>query len=92
MFQRNSANSISQTPILGEIPVLGALFRSARWDHSETELIIIVTPRLATAADLSHPPPQAIPSNREPSALGMFLGGQLNDGPSMRDAEPTGRK
>src|SRR5262249_62086261 len=47
LFQHEYQNAISQVPGLGSIPVVGALFRSSRWQNNETELLIIVTPRLA---------------------------------------------
>jgi pilus assembly protein CpaC len=53
LFQHDYANSLAQIPGLGSIPVLGALFRSAQWKRNETELVIIVTPRLATPADFA---------------------------------------
>ena len=34
------------TPLLGDLPVLGALFRSVRYQRKETELVVLVTPRL----------------------------------------------
>ena len=34
------------TPLLGDMPVVGALFRSVRYERSETELVVLVTPRL----------------------------------------------
>ena len=37
-----------QVPWLGDIPVLGALFRSAEYQRAQTELVIIVTPHLVT--------------------------------------------
>ena len=37
------------TPVLGDIPILGALFRSVRYERSETELVVMVTPSLAAA-------------------------------------------
>ena len=40
------ANSIRQLPLLGDLPILGALFRSTRFDRSETELVITVTPHI----------------------------------------------
>ena len=44
---RNSAtNDINKAPFLGDLPILGALFRSTRYRRSETELVIIVTPYL----------------------------------------------
>jgi pilus assembly protein CpaC len=36
----------SSTPYLGELPILGALFRSVRYERKETELLVLVTPRL----------------------------------------------
>jgi pilus assembly protein CpaC len=44
---RNTANnSIDKTPFLGDLPVLGALFRSTKFQRQETELVVIVTPYL----------------------------------------------
>jgi pilus assembly protein CpaC len=34
------------TPLLGDLPIVGALFRSVRYERSETELVVIVTPRV----------------------------------------------
>jgi pilus assembly protein CpaC len=53
-------NSVTQTlsrfPGLGDIPVLGALFRSTEFQKDQTELIFIVTPRLVRpAANLAAP-------------------------------------
>jgi len=43
----NSANStIDKTPAAGDLPVLGALFRSSQFRRGETELVIVVTPYL----------------------------------------------
>jgi pilus assembly protein CpaC len=39
-------DSVSKFPVLGDIPVLGALFRSRSFQRNETELVIIVTPHL----------------------------------------------
>lgn len=39
-------NSVSKFPGLGDLPVLGTLFRSQRFQTSETELVILVTPYL----------------------------------------------
>ena len=37
------------TPLLGDLPILGALFRSVRYQRKETELVVLVTPRLVEA-------------------------------------------
>jgi pilus assembly protein CpaC len=52
LLQRNTSNDIDKVPMLGDVPVLGALFRSKRFQNKETELVIFVTP---TVVD-SHSP------------------------------------
>lgn len=46
LLQNNHNNSISQAPGLGDVPVLGALFRSSAFQREETELVIVITPYL----------------------------------------------
>ncbi|MBC7504635.1 MAG: type II and III secretion system protein family protein [Sandarakinorhabdus sp.] len=49
LLQKSADNNVRKFPLLGDIPVLGALFRSKRFDRRETELVIIVTPYLVKA-------------------------------------------
>ena len=42
----NTSQDISKVPWLGDIPILGALFRSNKFQNNETELVVIVTPYL----------------------------------------------
>jgi pilus assembly protein CpaC len=44
LLQRNTSQSISKVPGLGDIPYVGALFRTTSYSSSETELVIVVTP------------------------------------------------
>ena len=46
LFRKTTRNSISQTPGLGELPVLGKLFRSKSFLENKTELVIVVTPHI----------------------------------------------
>jgi pilus assembly protein CpaC len=46
LLQQDTKVNISQLPVLGSIPILGTLFRSTRYQKGETELLIVVTPRL----------------------------------------------
>jgi pilus assembly protein CpaC len=50
LLQHNTIQDISKVPLLGDIPILGALFRSNRFQRNETELVIIVTPYLVNPA------------------------------------------
>jgi pilus assembly protein CpaC len=46
LLQNHNSNSIEKAPFLGDLPVLGALFRSTSFRRDESELVIIVTPYL----------------------------------------------
>ena len=46
LLTNNNSDTINQLPGLGDLPVLGRLFRSTQFQHNETELVIIVTPYL----------------------------------------------
>ncbi len=47
LLQDNEKQELSQMPGLGDIPILGALFRSRDYVHDQTELVILVTPVMA---------------------------------------------
>ncbi len=73
----------SRVPILSQIPILGALFRSKRFENNETELAIFLTPRILrqpaspnTIADVERIPAlPSLPTNQErSSAFGAFGG------------------
>jgi pilus assembly protein CpaC len=51
LLQNDHNNDIQKFPFLGDIPVLGALFRSTSFQHNQTELVIIVTPYIVNAVD-----------------------------------------
>jgi pilus assembly protein CpaC len=46
LLQRSMSTDIDKLPMLGDIPVLGALFRSKRFQNKETELVVFVTPTI----------------------------------------------
>ena len=48
-LSRDTADNVDRVPGLGSLPVLGALFRSSRFQRNETELAVLVTPQLVTA-------------------------------------------
>lgn len=53
LLNNDTANSISKTPGFGEIPILGSLFKSRRFQRNETELVIVVTPYLVKPINAS---------------------------------------
>jgi len=46
LLQNSSELNQNQLPWLGDVPVLGSLFKSSSFKKHETELVVIVTPRL----------------------------------------------
>jgi pilus assembly protein CpaC len=51
LLDRRRGETIEKVPGLGDIPILGQLFRSKRFTDNETELVIFVTPVIVTAHD-----------------------------------------
>lgn len=46
LIQQDFKTTVDQVPLLGSLPIIGSLFRSSSFQKGETELLIIVTPRL----------------------------------------------
>jgi len=88
LFQNNVSNSIQQLPWLGDVPVLGALFRSLNFQRSESELVIIVTPYIVKPVSQTsalHLPTEGIVF---PSDLEIALRGRLTALPDHQPASP----
>src|SRR5206468_286032 len=83
----NVTTDIKAFPVLGEIPILGALFRSTGFQTDKTELIFVITPRLARPmpADYRLPTDSYI----EPTRLELFLGGKMEGEPPPPTAQPA---
>jgi pilus assembly protein CpaC len=47
LLQNTDHDILNKYPVLGDIPILGNLFRSNNWQNNETELVVLVTPHLA---------------------------------------------
>ena len=46
LLRKDFQDTVQQVPLLGSIPIIGSLFRSTNYQHDQSELVIIVTPRL----------------------------------------------
>lgn len=100
LLRNDTDNNVSKLPGVGDIPVLGALFRSQRFQNNQTELVILVTPyivhpvsdpkKLQTPTDGFKPP-----SDMERTALGSLYQQQdmpeeakkLTNQPAIDDSE-----
>lgn len=76
LLQDDFGDSISQVPWLGDLPVLGALFRSTQYQRAQTELVIIITPHLVTP---TRGEALILPTDRVtiPTESSLFLNGNL---------------
>ena len=89
-----SSNS-SAIPVLGDLPVLGSLFRSVSFSRSETELVILVTPRTVAALNPEQVPLLPGEHWRYPTMAQLYLredlGGPLIEpGKSRADMKTAG--
>jgi pilus assembly protein CpaC len=82
LIQSDFTDTIRAVPLLGRIPIIGALFRSTSFNRQETELVITVTPRIVRPVA---PNQLALPTDRvlPPSEAELFLLGK-----SSRKAPP----
>ncbi|MGJ8544584.1 MAG: type II and III secretion system protein family protein [Sulfitobacter sp.] len=79
LLQDDFSDNSSQLPWIGDVPVLGALFRSADYQRSQTELVIIVSAHLVTP---TRGEALALPTDRikPPSDSELFLQGKTLGG------------
>ena len=79
LLSNNATNSIDKAPGLGDVPILGNLFRSTTYRKGETELVIVVTPYLVKPVDGND---IKLPTDgfRKPSEFQRLLGFQQSDG------------
>jgi pilus assembly protein CpaC len=75
LIKSNAAAAIKRLPGLGEVPVLGALFRSSEFQKEQTELVFVVTPRLVKP--LAQLPLLPTSSHAEPDRSDIMLNGRL---------------
>jgi len=88
LIRRDFQDTIRQFPVLGSIPIIGTLFRSTNFQKEETELVIIVTPRLVKpvrAGAMKLPTDRAAP----PDEVDLFLLGRTDSGVGVNPLEPT---
>jgi pilus assembly protein CpaC len=87
-------SQINKIPILADIPILGALFRSVNYQRTESELIVVITARL-TKPVAPHEMP-ALPTDDElndPSDFELFLlGGEGTSKPPRDENDKANKK
>jgi pilus assembly protein CpaC len=67
----------ARVPFLGDIPLVGRLFKSDSVEYEETELVVLVTPHLVSPLDAEERPPLPTATVYEPSDAEFFLLGRI---------------
>lgn len=86
LIKNNLSTSVKGLPVLGEVPILGALFRSTDYQQDRTELVFVITAHLVKPL----PPNYTLPTDgvTAPSRAELLLGGRLEgrSGPAAASA------
>ncbi|MDU8913272.1 type II and III secretion system protein family protein [Aestuariicoccus sp. MJ-SS9] len=85
LLQANNARNIEQLPWLGQLPVIGALFRSTGFQKRESDLVILVTPRLVRPTAPNEKLASPLDDTRSTNDIELFLLGMMEvDRPLLR--------
>ncbi len=87
LLRNDFQSTVRQFPLLGSIPIIGTLFRSTGFQKQETELVIIVTPRLVRPVPAGQ---MKLPTDRvrPPSELDLFLNGRTDSAVGTNPLDP----
>jgi pilus assembly protein CpaC len=77
LLQSTHSKNQEQIPWLGQLPVIGTLFRSSAFQEQETDLVIIVTPRLVKPGRPGQPLRTPLDGKKPSNDLEFFLLGTL---------------
>ncbi|MEY4269375.1 MAG: hypothetical protein RLZZ58_591 [Pseudomonadota bacterium] len=88
LIRQDFQTTVRQLPILGSIPIIGSLFRSSGFQRGETELLIVVTPRLVQPVK---PEQIVLPTDRvgEASEVDLFLMGRTDSAVPILQVDDT---
>ncbi len=87
LIKNTLTESVTRFPMLGDLPILGALFRSSSFQNDKTELLIVITPRLVKPLS----PDYVLPTDNltTPSAGEFFMGGKMEGSAPAQPAKPA---
>lgn len=90
LLQSGTTLNQDQLPWLGDVPILGSLFKSSSFQKHDTELVIIVTPRLVQPTVPGQLAASPLDQTRPANDLEFFALGQMEVTPKMMDAFQQG--
>ena len=86
LIKNNVTETMKRFPVVGELPIIGALFRSSAFQNDKTELMFVITPRLVKPlpADYVLPTDNFTP----PTPAQFFMGGKLEGNAPAEGSQP----
>jgi len=90
LLQNDTQLSQNQLPWLGDVPILGALFKSSSFQKHETELVVIVTPRLVQPSNPGQNIATPLDGTQPANDAEFFALGQMEVTPKMLKAFQSG--
>lgn len=90
LIKNNVTETVKRFPGLGEIPILGALFRSTEFQTGQTELLFVITPRLVKP--LTEAPRLPTDNHVVPSRAEVYLNGSLESATPAAPPAPARRE
>jgi pilus assembly protein CpaC len=89
LIKNNMTETIKRFPGLGEVPVLGALFRSSEFQKDQTELMFVITPRLVKPMAMA--PRLPTDAHTPPTRVGVYANGALEGAAPAANSERKGQ-
>lgn len=92
LLDNEATRSLTKIPILGDIPILGELFKSRALRQRRTELVVVVTPQLVMASDTAPSLPTGEPGTTPPAGSWRWEGnlkGTEKSGNPLQPGAPT---
>jgi pilus assembly protein CpaC len=90
LLQSDTTLSQNQLPWLGDVPILGSLFKSSSYQKHDTELVVIVTPRLVQPSTPSQVVATPLDQTQPANDLEFFALGQMEVTPKMLQGFQSG--
>jgi pilus assembly protein CpaC len=97
LFRDDITQAVAKFPVLGDLPIIGALFRSTEFKKKKTELLIVVTPRIVQPGQ-ERVSPTPVAYFTEPDDFSLFMLGKMAapaparaQGPPLSPKELEGR-
>jgi pilus assembly protein CpaC len=90
LLQTDNKLNQDQLPWIGDVPILGSLFKSTSYKKHDTELVVIVTPRLVQPLTPGQVPATPLDQTRPANDVELFALGQMEVTPKMIKNFQTG--